>query len=124
MEFEQTNPPTTSRRLARKNELKARGFKSLSDTPRILGETIYQKDMNLKFLRSLPLEWKTHTLIWRNKPDLDTLSMDDLYNNLKIYETEVKGSSSSNQNSQNVAFVSSNNSGSSNQAYGSNSAKR
>ncbi|GJV57683.1 ribonuclease H-like domain-containing protein [Tanacetum coccineum] len=61
-------------------------------------------------------------LIWRNKPDLDTLSMDDLYNNLKIYETEVKGSSSSNQNSQNVAFVSSNNSGSSNQVYGSNSA--
>ncbi|GJU80661.1 hypothetical protein Tco_1283026 [Tanacetum coccineum] len=60
------------------------------------------------------------TLIWRNKPDLDTLSMDDLYNNLKIYETEVKGSSSTNQNSQNVAFVSSNNSGISNQAYGSN----
>ncbi|GJV42899.1 putative ribonuclease H-like domain-containing protein [Tanacetum coccineum] len=89
---------------------------------KILGETISQEDMNLKFLRSLPSEWKTHTLIWRNKPDLDTLSMDDLYNNLKIYETEVKGSSSSNQNSQNVAFVSSNNSGSSNQAYGSNSA--
>ncbi|GJW22654.1 putative ribonuclease H-like domain-containing protein [Tanacetum coccineum] len=88
----------------------------------ILGETISQEDMNLKFLRSLPSEWKTHTLIWRNKPDLDTLSMDDLYNNLKIYETEVKGSSSSNQNSQNVAFVSSNNSSSSNQAYGSNSA--
>ncbi|GJV24211.1 putative ribonuclease H-like domain-containing protein [Tanacetum coccineum] len=88
----------------------------------ILGETISQEDMNLKFLRSLPSKWKTHTLIWRNKPDLDTLSMDDLYNNLKIYETEVKGSSSSNQNSQNVAFVSSNNSGSSNQAYGSNSA--
>ncbi|GJZ50598.1 hypothetical protein Tco_0604788, partial [Tanacetum coccineum] len=88
----------------------------------ILGETISQEDMNLNFLISLPSEWKTHTLIWRNKPDLDTLSMDDLYNNLKIYETEVKGSSSSNQNSQNVAFVSSNNSGSSNQAHGSNSA--
>ncbi|GJR02683.1 hypothetical protein Tco_0525667 [Tanacetum coccineum] len=87
----------------------------------ILGETISQKDMNLKFLRSLPSEWKTHTLIWRNKPDLDTLSMDDLYNNLKIYETKVKGSSSSNQNSQNVAFVSSNNTDSSNQAHGSNS---
>ncbi|GJU61622.1 hypothetical protein Tco_1243457, partial [Tanacetum coccineum] len=88
----------------------------------ILGEIISQEDMNLKFLRSLPSEWKTHTLIWKNKPDLDTLSMDDLYNNLNIYETEVKGSSSSNQNSHNVAFVSSNNSGSSNQAYGSNSA--
>nr|GEX65020.1 ribonuclease H-like domain-containing protein [Tanacetum cinerariifolium] len=70
---------------------------------------------------SLPSEWKTHTLIWRNKPDLETLSMDDLYNNLKIYETEVKGSSSSSQNSKNVAFVSSNSSDSTNQAYGSNS---
>ncbi|GJW91945.1 ribonuclease H-like domain-containing protein [Tanacetum coccineum] len=48
--------------------------------------------------------------------------MDDLYNNLKIYETEVKGLSILNQNSKNVAFVSTNNSGSSNQAYGSNSA--
>ncbi|GJZ40426.1 ribonuclease H-like domain-containing protein [Tanacetum coccineum] len=48
--------------------------------------------------------------------------MDDLYNNLKIYETKVKGSSSSRQNSQNVAFVSSNSSGSTNQAHGSNSA--
>ncbi|GJT05278.1 putative ribonuclease H-like domain-containing protein [Tanacetum coccineum] len=47
--------------------------------------------------------------------------MDNLYNNMKIYETEVKGSSNSNQNSQNMAFVSSNNSGSSNQAHGSNS---
>ncbi|GKC58948.1 putative ribonuclease H-like domain-containing protein [Tanacetum coccineum] len=88
----------------------------------ILGETISQEDMNLKFLRSLPSEWKTHTLIWWNKPNLDTLSMDDLNNNLKIYETEVKGSSSSNQNLQNVAFMSSNNSSSSNQAHGSNSA--
>ncbi|GJY48656.1 ribonuclease H-like domain-containing protein [Tanacetum coccineum] len=59
----------------------------------ILGETISQEDMNLKFLRSLPSEWKSHTLIWRNKPDLETLSMDDLYNSLKIYENEVKGMS-------------------------------
>ncbi|GJX37492.1 hypothetical protein Tco_0250795, partial [Tanacetum coccineum] len=29
----------------------------------ILGETISQEDMNLKFLRSLPSKWKTHTLI-------------------------------------------------------------
>ncbi|GJX80607.1 putative ribonuclease H-like domain-containing protein [Tanacetum coccineum] len=97
-------------------------LKKLISQLEILGETISQEDMNLKFLRSLPSEWKTHTLIWRNKLDLDTLSIDDLYNNLKIYETEVKGSSSSNQNLQNVAFVSSNNSGSSNQAHGSNSA--
>nr|GEU31826.1 retrovirus-related Pol polyprotein from transposon TNT 1-94 [Tanacetum cinerariifolium] len=45
----------------------------------------------------------------RNKPEIDTLSFDDLYNNLKIYEPEVKGTSSSNTNTQNVSFVSSNN---------------
>ncbi|GJZ53841.1 ribonuclease H-like domain-containing protein [Tanacetum coccineum] len=79
-------------------------------------ETISQEDLNMKLLRSLPSEWKTHTLIWRNKSDLDTLSMDDLYNNLKIYETKVKGSSSTSQNTQNVAFVSSNITGSTNEA--------
>ncbi|GJU89018.1 ribonuclease H-like domain-containing protein [Tanacetum coccineum] len=72
----------------------------------IHGETISQEDVNLKLLRSLPSEWKTHTLIWRNKPDLEDLSMDDLYNNLKIYEAKIIGSSSTNQNTQNVAFVS------------------
>ncbi|GKA51711.1 hypothetical protein Tco_0744907 [Tanacetum coccineum] len=50
----------------------------------IHGETISQEDVNLKLLRSLPSEWKTHTLIWRNKPNLEDLSMDDLYNNLNV----------------------------------------
>ncbi|GJY69867.1 ribonuclease H-like domain-containing protein [Tanacetum coccineum] len=82
----------------------------------IHGETISQEDVNLKLLRSLPSEWKTHTLIWRNILDLEDLSMDDLYNNLKIYEAEVMGSSSTSQNTQNVAFVSSNSTGSTNEA--------
>ncbi|GJV59494.1 putative reverse transcriptase domain-containing protein [Tanacetum coccineum] len=45
------------------------------------------------------------------------MSMDDLYNNLKLYEPEVKGMSSSSSSTQNMAFVSSsnNNSGSSNE---------
>ncbi|GJU20689.1 hypothetical protein Tco_1154031 [Tanacetum coccineum] len=45
----------------------------------------------------------------KNKPDLDTMSFDDLYNNFKIVEQEVKGtaSSSSSSNSQNMAFMSS-----------------
>ncbi|GKA25888.1 hypothetical protein Tco_0711997 [Tanacetum coccineum] len=47
---------------------------------------------------------------------LETMSMDDLYNNLKVYEPEVKGTSSSNTSTQNMAFVSSNNSGSTNEA--------
>ncbi|GJV55272.1 ribonuclease H-like domain-containing protein [Tanacetum coccineum] len=54
----------------------------------ILGENISQEDLNLKFLRSLPSEWNTHVVIWRNKPDLDTMRFDDLYNNFKIVEQE------------------------------------
>nr|GEW67890.1 hypothetical protein [Tanacetum cinerariifolium] len=79
-------------------------------------ETISKEDLNLKLLRSLPSEWKTHTLIWRNKPYLETLSMDDLYNNLKICEAEVMRPSSITQNTQIVAFVSSNNTNSTNKA--------
>nr|GEV11715.1 hypothetical protein [Tanacetum cinerariifolium] len=41
--------------------------------------------------------------------DLEEQSLNDLFNNLKIYEDEVKGSSPSIQNTQNIAFVSSNN---------------
>ncbi|GJW50639.1 ribonuclease H-like domain-containing protein [Tanacetum coccineum] len=61
-------------------------------------------------------ECNRHTIVWRNKPEIDILSLDDLYNNLKIYEPEVKGTSSSSTNTQNVAFVSSNSTKSTNGA--------
>ncbi|GKF28871.1 hypothetical protein Tco_0095213 [Tanacetum coccineum] len=60
------------------------------------------------------IAWNNIALIMRNKSYLDTMSMDDLYNNLKVYEAEIKGQSSS--NSQNVAFVSSENISSTNEA--------
>ncbi|GJX51970.1 hypothetical protein Tco_0280339 [Tanacetum coccineum] len=40
----------------------------------------------------------------RGQPGLDELEFDDLYNNLKVYEHELKGVS--NSNSQNIAFLS------------------
>ncbi|GJX87359.1 putative ribonuclease H-like domain-containing protein [Tanacetum coccineum] len=61
----------------------------------ILGENISQENLNLKFLRSLPSEWNTHVVVWRNKPHLDTMSFYDLYNNFKIVEEEVKRTASS-----------------------------
>ncbi|GJT18768.1 putative ribonuclease H-like domain-containing protein [Tanacetum coccineum] len=135
---EKTYPPTTTEeKLVRKNELKARaiekrfgGNKESKKNQKTLLKQQYKNfngssseglDQTYDRLQKL-IKWKTHTLIWRNKPDLETLSMDDLYNNLKIYETEVKGSSSSSQNSQNVAFMSSNSFGYTNQVHGSNSA--
>ncbi|GKF01829.1 hypothetical protein Tco_0028752, partial [Tanacetum coccineum] len=80
----------------------------------IQGEVITEEDMNLKLLRSLPSEWKTHALIWKNKEEIETISLDNLYNNLKIYEPELTGSSSISQNPQNVAFMSSNSTNSNN----------
>ncbi|GJX70134.1 ribonuclease H-like domain-containing protein [Tanacetum coccineum] len=74
----------------------------------ILGENISQEDLNFKFLRSLPSKWIMHVVVWRNKSDLGSINFDDLYNNFKIVEQEVKRSvtSSANSNPQNVAFVS------------------
>ncbi|GJU28406.1 ribonuclease H-like domain-containing protein [Tanacetum coccineum] len=74
---------------------------------RFLGVVV--EDVNQKLLRSLSPEWNSHVVVWRSKADLDTMRMDDLYNNLKVYEPEVKGMSSLSSSTQNMAFVSSSN---------------
>nr|GFB33923.1 hypothetical protein [Tanacetum cinerariifolium] len=55
---------------------------------------IEQDDLNQKFLTSLAPEWLMHTIVWRNRSDLDTMSLDDLYNHLKdinqIDEDDIK----------------------------------
>nr|GEX42881.1 hypothetical protein [Tanacetum cinerariifolium] len=45
----------------------------------------------------------------RTKPELDTLSFDDLYNNLRVFERNIKVTTASSSNTQNVAFVSAEN---------------
>ncbi|GKA27188.1 reverse transcriptase domain-containing protein [Tanacetum coccineum] len=130
---EQTYPPTTAEeKLARKNELKARAiekrFGGNKESKKVQKTLLKQQYENFNGnssegldqiddrLQKLISQLEIHTLIWRNKLDLETLSMDNLYNNLKIYETEVKGSSSTSQNTKNVAFVSSNITGITNDA--------
>nr|GEX54292.1 integrase, catalytic region, zinc finger, CCHC-type, peptidase aspartic, catalytic [Tanacetum cinerariifolium] len=44
---------------------------------------VKKDDLNQKFLTSLAPEWLMHTIVWRNRNDLDTMSLDDLYNHLK-----------------------------------------
>ncbi|GJV41835.1 ribonuclease H-like domain-containing protein [Tanacetum coccineum] len=75
----------------------------------LLDEKLLQEDVNKKLLRILSPEWNTHAVVWRNKAELETMSMDDLYNNLKVYEPEVKGMSSSSSSTHNMDFVSSSN---------------
>nr|GEV00629.1 ribonuclease H-like domain-containing protein [Tanacetum cinerariifolium] len=109
-DVETTITPTTTEEKAQ------RRLQKLISQLEIHGESISQEDVNKKFLRSLSPEWNTHTIVWRNKPEIDTLSLDDLYNNPKIYEQEVKGTSILNTNTQNVAFVSLNSTNSTNGA--------
>ncbi|GJV26258.1 hypothetical protein Tco_1378953 [Tanacetum coccineum] len=54
-----------------------------------LDEKLSQEDVNKKLLRSFSPEWNTHAVVWRNKVDLDSMSMDDLYNNLKVTNEAV-----------------------------------
>ncbi|GJY29154.1 ribonuclease H-like domain-containing protein [Tanacetum coccineum] len=57
---------------------------------------------------SLPSAWSQVSLIMRTKPGVDSLSFDDLYNNLRVFENDIKGSTASSSSTQNVAFVSEN----------------
>nr|GEV97252.1 hypothetical protein [Tanacetum cinerariifolium] len=136
-------PPTTVKeKLARKNELKARGtllmslpnehqlkFKSYKTTKYLMEaiENRFRGNKESKKVQKTLLKQQYENLNGTSSEGLDqiydrlqklinlkTLSMDDLYNNLKIYEAEVMGSSSTTQNTQNVAFVFSNNTNSTN----------
>nr|GEW53908.1 hypothetical protein [Tanacetum cinerariifolium] len=142
-------PTTTEQKLARKNELKARGtllmalpdkhqlkfnshkdvktlmeaienrFGGNTETKKVQKTLLKQQYENFTSSSSesldqihdmlLPSEWKTHTFIWRNKADLEEQSLDDLFNSLRIYETEFKHSFSISTITQNLAFVSSSN---------------
>ncbi|GJU03117.1 hypothetical protein Tco_1113455 [Tanacetum coccineum] len=96
-------------------------FQSLLSQLEIHGAGVSTEDANQKFLRSLPSSWSQVSLIMRTKPGVDNLSFDDLYNNLKDFETDVKGSTGSSSSAQNVAFVSSKSTSSTNDvstAYG------
>ncbi|GJV19149.1 putative ribonuclease H-like domain-containing protein [Tanacetum coccineum] len=83
-------------------------FQSLLSQLEIHGVGISTEDANQKFLRSLPSAWSQVSLITRTKPGVDGLSFDDLYNNLRVFKSDVKGSTASSSSTQNVAFISEN----------------
>ncbi|GJT67015.1 ribonuclease H-like domain-containing protein [Tanacetum coccineum] len=90
-------------------------FQKLISQLEVHAAPVSKEDINQKFLRSLPPSWSQIALIMRNKPDIDQTDIDDLYNNLRVYEDEMKRSSSSTSNSQNLAFLSSENTSSTNE---------
>nr|GFA50934.1 hypothetical protein [Tanacetum cinerariifolium] len=96
-------------------------FQSLLSQIETHGAGVSTEDANQKFFRSLPSSWSQISLIMRTKPGVDTLNFNDLYNNLRVFEYDVKGSTRSSSSLQNVAFVSSENTSNTNEvniAYG------
>nr|GFA97464.1 hypothetical protein [Tanacetum cinerariifolium] len=109
---------TTDDMQKKKNDLKARTTLLLSlpdehqlrlqlivSQLQLMDVDIEKDDLNKKFLTSLAPEWLMHTIVWRNRNDLESMSLDDLYNHLKVYEAEVQ--KKPNLNSQDMAFISS-----------------
>ncbi|GJT45425.1 putative ribonuclease H-like domain-containing protein [Tanacetum coccineum] len=97
-------PTTAEEKQDRRNEMKARGTLLMA---------LSNKDQ-LKFHSYKDAKLLMEAIEKRNKVEIETISLDDLYNNLKIYELELKDSTNTSQNSQNVAFVSSNSTNSNN----------
>nr|GEU76892.1 hypothetical protein [Tanacetum cinerariifolium] len=115
-------PTTEEQRLAKKNKLKARGtlLMALPDKHQ-LKFNIHNDDKSLmeaieKIFGVCHIRVENSHFDLEKQSDLEEQSLDDLFNNLKIYKAEVKGSSTSSQNIQNIAFVSSNNTNSINES--------
>ncbi|GJR17961.1 hypothetical protein Tco_0966488 [Tanacetum coccineum] len=81
-------------------------FKENAEGLEAHGAEVSTEDANHKFLRSLPPAWSNLAMTMRTKLDVDTLSIDDLYNNLRVFEQEIQGVSKTSSSAQNVAFVS------------------
>ncbi|GJY82562.1 putative ribonuclease H-like domain-containing protein, partial [Tanacetum coccineum] len=116
-----TVPSTAEEKICKKNDVKARSLllmalpnehqltfnllQKLVSRLAILGVDTPPEDLNVKFLRSLPSEWDTHVVVWMNKPDFETMGLDDLYNNFKIVKQKVKRTVAANNDDKNLAFL-------------------
>ena len=73
----------------------------------VFGIEIDKEDLNLKFLRSLPSEFHTNVTVWENKPEIETMKLNDLYNNFKLIEQRLKKAGKLSSSSGSVALISS-----------------
>ncbi|KAL8104283.1 hypothetical protein AgCh_028487 [Apium graveolens] len=65
-------------------------FQKLLNGLKLYGRVYQVKDSNLKFLRSLPKEWKPMTVSLRNSQDYKDFILERLYGILKTYELEME----------------------------------
>nr|GEX13774.1 hypothetical protein [Tanacetum cinerariifolium] len=128
-------PKTAKQKLARKNELKTKStlmlaipneyllkFRACKDAKSLweaiknrFGGNKKSKKTQKIILKQNYENFAASSQEGLDKPMIDTLSMDDLYNNLKVYKSKIKIQSSLSSNSHNVTFVSSDNTSSTNE---------
>ncbi|GJW45009.1 putative ribonuclease H-like domain-containing protein [Tanacetum coccineum] len=88
---EKVIPPTTTEEKAQKRlEVKAKStlMMGIPNEHQLKFNSI--KDDKL-LMEAIEKRLNTHVVVWRNKTYLDTMSMDDLYNNLNVYDQKSKG---------------------------------
>nr|GFA14069.1 hypothetical protein [Tanacetum cinerariifolium] len=109
-------PTTTEQRLARKNELKAQEtlLMALLDKHQLKFNIHKDAKPLMEAIEKSSRSNRLNNTI--NNSDLEDQSLDDLFNNLKIYEAEVNSSYSTSLTTQNIAFVSSQNTDSINES--------
>ncbi|GJR26805.1 hypothetical protein Tco_1103037 [Tanacetum coccineum] len=115
MDYFWSRPVTTEEKVQKKDDVKARSMLLMALPNEHLLTFIQYKDaktlleaIQTRFGGNDATKKTQKTLLKQmNKPGLDSISFDDLYNNFKIVEQEVKRTvtSSSNSGSQNMAFV-------------------
>ncbi|KAJ9542375.1 LOW QUALITY PROTEIN: hypothetical protein OSB04_028881 [Centaurea solstitialis] len=71
-----------------------------------VGVQIDNDDINRKFLRSLGEEWTMYTVSLRQSEDLENKELDDLYNDLRVFEAEVEAKRKPIGYSRNTALLS------------------
>ncbi|GJU62441.1 ribonuclease H-like domain-containing protein [Tanacetum coccineum] len=97
-------PITTEEKVQKKNDVKARSMLLMALSNEHLMTFNQYKDAKTLFA-AIQIRFCGFRRL--NKPDLDIMNFDDLYNNFKIVIQEVKKTASSSSSSQNMAFVSS-----------------
>ncbi|GJT29515.1 hypothetical protein Tco_0909790 [Tanacetum coccineum] len=93
-------PVTAKEKTNKKNDVKARSLLLMALTNEHKLTFSQYSDAKTMFVAI-----ETRFGVWMNKADIETMSIDDLYNNLKIVEQDVKKSVGASSGAQNLAFM-------------------
>ncbi|GJS72563.1 putative ribonuclease H-like domain-containing protein [Tanacetum coccineum] len=97
-------------------------FGWLKQLPRKTQKTLLKQQyeyfcaQSAEVLDSIFIRLKKIVIVWKNKPEIKTMSIDDLYNNFKIVEQKIKKTVGTSSGGQNLAFTTAPNSSSTNDA--------